>query len=265
MTAGVKPFEAAGLVLIRRSARDEPESAEVLLGRRHAAARFMPGVYVVPGGRTCPADRKRSGFDETLAPSPPGLDPATRRRLPILSRAALRETYEETGLLVGRPGVAPGSAERDPIGSAEPPRAEPWAEPWAERRAEPWAAYAKAGLVPAFDGLRPIGRAITPPGSPIRFDTHFFQVEGTQARGTLGGDGELEDLGWVPVAATAALPMPAVTRRVLNEALLGHLEPDRRVGLDSATAAAIFGAEPNPEGASEFVPWPNRLRSSSRW
>ncbi len=248
MTAGVKPVEAAGLVLIRRSGGGEPDSAEVLLGRRHSAARFMPGVYVVPGGRTCPADRKRSGFDETLAPSPPGLDRATRRRLPVLSRAALRETFEETGLLVGRPGVALGPAERDPIGPAEP-----WAEPWA--------AYADAGLVPAFDGLRPIGRAITPAESPIRFDTHFFQVEGAQAWGTLAGDGELEDLGWVPVAATATLPMPAVTRRVLNEALLGRLEPGRRVGLDSATAAAIFGAEPIPEGATEFVPWPSRPRS----
>ncbi len=200
------------------------------------------------GGRTCPADRKRSGFDETLAPSPPGLDRATRRRLPVLRRAALRETFEDTGLLVGRPGVTPDTAERDRIGPAEP-----------------WAAYARAGLVPAFDGLRPIGRAITPAGSPIRFDTHFFQVDGAQAWGTLDGDGELEDLGWVPVAATAALPMPAVTRRVLNEALLGRLEPGRRVGLDSATAAAIFGAEPIPEGATEFVPWPSRPRSSSRW
>ncbi len=221
MTTGVKPVEAAGLVLIRGPDHDDAEATEVLLGRRHAGARFMPGVYVYPGGRTCPADRKPSGFDETLAPSPPDLDHATRRRLPILSRAALRETFEETGLLVVRPGVPPGTAAQSPMA-----------------RPEPWAAYARLDLVPAFDRLRLIGRAITPAGSPIRFDTRFFLADGAQTWGTIRGDGELEDLGWVSAAETMDLPMASITRRVLKEVL------DRRAVPSGLGRPAILFRQP---------------------
>ncbi len=100
MTFGIRPAEAAGLVLIRRAAA-AGSGAEVLLGRRSARSRFMPGIYVFPGGRIGPEDCRPSGFAEPLPDPPPGLDQTTRRRLAVFARAALRETYEETGLLIG--------------------------------------------------------------------------------------------------------------------------------------------------------------------
>ena len=102
----VRPVDAAGLVLIR----GRGEGASVLMGRRHRASRFMPDVYVFPGGRVERSDARPSGFPEPPPTAPEGLDRATRRRLVVFARAALRETFEETGVLVADPRRAGGVA-----------------------------------------------------------------------------------------------------------------------------------------------------------
>ena len=201
----IRPAEAAGLVLIRQ-ARSADGSAEVLLGRRSQRSRFMPGVYVFPGGRLSALDRRASGFAEDLAPPPPGLDARTRTRLAVFARAALRETFEETGLLLGLPAPTPTDATA-PAGTGT------------ARALGVWAAFAHADLAPAFGALGLVARAITPTASPLRFHTRFFLADGANAHGPLGGDGELEDIRWVPVTAAPALPIPEVTLRVLEEAL----------------------------------------------
>lgn len=212
--SGVRPADAAGLVLIRGPAR----TAEVLLGRRAKFMRFMPGVYAFPGGRVDPADRQTSGFDETLALPPAGIDQATRRRLVVFARAALRETFEETGLLVAHdaPAQPPAPAVN---GTAD----------------DVWRAFAAAALEPAFSTLRLVARAVTPSRSPIRFHTRFFRAEGDDVAGTIAGSGELEDLRWVPAHETGDLPMSEVTRLVLSEAL-AH----RTLDSSSERPAALF-------------------------
>jgi len=88
-----RPVDAAGLVLLR-GGRDDPE---VLLGRRHARAGFLPDIYVFPGGRVEPGD----GRGRPLPLAPPvaaGLAWASRRPAAAFVRAALRETAEESGL-----------------------------------------------------------------------------------------------------------------------------------------------------------------------
>ncbi len=189
------------MVLIRRAAA-AGSGAEVLLGRRSARLRFMPGIYVFPGGRVGPQDRRPSGFAEPLPDQPPGLDRATRRHLAVFARAALRETREETGLLIGATETA----------SAPP-------APFRGDGAELWKAFAAAGLGPCFAAMRLVARAITPPASPIRFHTRFFLAEGAAAAGEIGGDGELEDIHWAPLESLAELPMANITRLVLEEAL----------------------------------------------
>ncbi len=200
MSAVVRPAEAAGLILIRR-AKPGAAGAEVLLGRRSQRSRFMPGIYVFPGGRLSAADRGPSGYPEPLPP-PCGIDRATRRRLPVFARAALRETYEETGLLLG-------GAAGDGAGAGTE-----------EARAEPvWRAYAAAALAPGFAAMRLVARAITPTDSPVRFHTRFFLAEGAAVRGRVGGDGELEDIHWAALENLPALPMADITQLVLEEAL----------------------------------------------
>ncbi len=159
----------------------------------------MPSVYVVPGGGLSPVDRAASGFDEAL-PRPAGaLDGATVRDLVPFARAALRESFEETGALLGEQG---GSL--------------PGKEPADETH---WQAYHKRRLQPAFGRLQLVARAITPAGSPIRFHTRFFMADGSGLQRVGDGDGELEDIGWCLVEEALRRPMPEITVLVIGEAL----------------------------------------------
>jgi 8-oxo-dGTP pyrophosphatase MutT (NUDIX family) len=138
----------------------------------------------------------------------------------------MRETFEETGLLLGLPAAATRRAPAD------------------EATTSVWNAFARAGLAPAFGTLRLVARAITPTYSPARFHTRFFLADGENARGSLGGDGELENVRWVPVATASSLPMPRVTTLVLDEAL-AH----RALTAKSTRPAALFrwiGTEMRP-------------------
>ena len=84
--------------------RDRPDGPEVLMGQRGATAAFMPNKVVFPGGAVDDADAD--------VPLEDGPDPACLARLaqhadPALGRAllaaAVREVWEETGLVLGRP------------------------------------------------------------------------------------------------------------------------------------------------------------------
>ena len=197
-------------MLIRQAAAGA--GIEVLLGRRSGRSRFMPGIYVFPGGRVGPEDRRISGFAEPLPDPPPGLDRDSRRRLAVFARAALRETFEETGLLLSTVDVTP-----------VPP-------PLRSTGAAVWNAFTAAGLAPHFAGMRLVARAITPAASPVRFHNRFFLAEGASAAGEIGGDGELEDIHWAPLENLPELPMADITRLVLEEALThraGIGGPDR--------------------------------------
>ena len=91
----VRPRDAASLVLTRRTAK----GLEVLMGRRPVKSAFAPDVFVFPGGKLDPADRNAASLRPLDADSlrraaaPPALAEA-------LAAAALRETAEETGLIL---------------------------------------------------------------------------------------------------------------------------------------------------------------------
>jgi 8-oxo-dGTP pyrophosphatase MutT (NUDIX family) len=195
MTRVVKPVDAAGLVLIRAAAKGAPE---ILLGRRHRKAGFLPDIYVVPGGRVDPADHAPSGFAESLNPAVSAalMSGGSRRPALAFARAALRETHEETGLLVGISG-----------------------KPLDSPGAQIWQAYGGAGLTPDFGTIDFICRAITPVNSHRRYNTRFFLADGARAVGSVNSNGELEDLAWRPVSALSALNIVDVTEYVLKEAL----------------------------------------------
>ena len=149
----------------------------------------MPGRYVFPGGGVAREDG-RAWQGET---APDSGEPAPLR----CARAALRETFEETGLVLGRTGADALREHRSPVE----------------------AALAGAGLAPALDLLTLIGRAITPTYHRMRFDAYFFLADGALARGRLGGGQELEALGWHPVEHACPEPMPRVTRFMLAHAI----------------------------------------------
>jgi 8-oxo-dGTP pyrophosphatase MutT (NUDIX family) len=191
-----RPVDAAGLVLLRNGSR----GPEVLLGRRHRRAGFLPDIYVFPGGRVDRQDELPSGFREDLHPNVARqLDSAGNRRASAtFVRAALRETFEETGLL-----LAMRSGEGTPTRSDAPH----------------WQAYCARRAQPAFGQVDFVCRAITPTYSKRRYNTRFFLADGARAEGGLTGDGELEDLAWRPLGEIEALQLVDVTQFVLVEAL----------------------------------------------
>lgn len=186
----VRPRHAASLVLTRR--RDGV--TQILMGRRPAKAVF-PEAYVFPGGRVDPSDAN-------VNPSAPmsaealaelcargGCTPALAR---ALATTAIRETFEETGLILAGPGD---------IG----------------RRDGAWEHFASLGLAPAHDRLRFLGRAITPTSNPVRFHARFFLADGDHVRGEIRSNGELSALDWYPLHEAQKLPAIDVTQFILKE------------------------------------------------
>ncbi|MSP87719.1 MAG: hypothetical protein EXQ92_02735 [Alphaproteobacteria bacterium] len=180
-TLPVRPRPAASLIILRRA----PGGPEVLIGRRLSGARFMPDVYVFPGGRVSPSDSRAWPAESSTALG------ALARHL----RAALRETFEETGLLIGE-------AMTGAIPDAD----------------EVAAAYAARQLRPALHRLAYVGRAITPTTSTMRFNTCFFLADARHAHGEIAGSGELIDLHWRKLAATSEIRMANVSRYMLARA-----------------------------------------------
>ena len=198
----VRPKDAATLILVDRTT----ERPKVLLGRRHQNHKFMPGKFVFPGGRVEPADRRMAMATHLDPQVEDRLMRGVRRPNPARARAlvlaAIRETFEETGLLIGLPGLdAP--ADRSAATSAM------------------WADFATAGVKPDLTNIHFVARAITPPGRSRRFDTRFFTADasGITARvdGVVGPDTELVELVWTPIEEAKRLDMPAITTVALDE------------------------------------------------
>jgi 8-oxo-dGTP pyrophosphatase MutT (NUDIX family) len=167
----------------------EPSGLKVYLTRRSAHSRFMPGAYVFPGGAVDAQDRGAPALAR-LRGAPAGLDPA-------LARAALRELFEEAGVLVAR---------RAHVDSHFP-----GAEALAKMRSESAAGadfttlLAEADLVLDATQLVHYSNWITPESEPIRFDTHFFLARAPQGQEALADAGEVHDGRWLaPAEALAA-------------------------------------------------------------
>ncbi len=194
----IRPKDAATLILLDRSGR----VPKVLMGRRHQDHVFLPGKFVFPGGRVDPADR--------LMPVARPLDPRAEIRLQrgmsnpskakvrAYALTAIRETYEETGLLIGRKCAKVPDA---PAG--------------------PWSEFAKAKVEPDLASFHFIARAITPPRRPRRYDTRFFTADvnsiAHRIDGVVGPKAELVELVWLPIAEASKLDLIPITQIILRD------------------------------------------------
>ncbi|MCZ6783161.1 MAG: NUDIX domain-containing protein [Proteobacteria bacterium] len=184
-TRSARPRDAASLVITRGSGVD----ASVLLGRREPRDRFLPDMYVFPGGRVDPTDADRPAASE-LRVEVAGRMAWSGARSRALAVACVRETYEETGLAFGE--------------------------------------LTDDGLQPALHHLEYVGRAITPNNNPIRYHASFFHASADAASGDLLSNGELLDLAWRRFHAALELPMLDVTNYLLRVVAkrVGHLAGD---------------------------------------
>ena len=192
----IRPKDAATLIILRNHGKQ----VQLLMGRRHPRHKFMPNKFVFPGGRVDSADSRVRTDDD--------LNPLTREQLLIamkgrasenraraLALAAIRETFEETGLVIGKPLAQPQSS-RSPV----------------------WQNFLAHGVSPELENLTFFARAITPPKRRRRYDTRFFCVSADHIAVETGlEDGELLDLHWLSIKQALELEIPPITKTILND------------------------------------------------
>lgn len=184
---------ATGIVL-----RDAATRPRVLMGQRGKDAAFMPSKFVFPGGAVDAVDAtipfaRPAGSDCLARLSVDGADAGA------LMAAAVREIWEETGLLLG--------ARDARAGEIDAPKG--------------WRGYLATGHLPDGAALEYVFRAITPPGRPRRFDARFFLVDADALASDpddfSGAEDELSHLQWIPLDEVRGYDMPFITEVVLSE------------------------------------------------
>ena len=185
----------AATVIVLRDRQTEPR---VLMGQRGAKAAFMPNKFVFPGGAVDAgdADVPLAGTinDSCLANL---LEQTDADRTHALGVAAIRELWEETGLILGSKGT------------------------WQTDPAEDWITFAETGHVPNASALQFVFRAVTPPGRPRRFDARFFMIDADALTGDIddfsGASDELSHLQWIALKDVRQFDLPFITEVVLAE------------------------------------------------
>jgi 8-oxo-dGTP pyrophosphatase MutT (NUDIX family) len=199
--AAVRPRDAATLIILRF----DGAKPRVLMGRRHGGHDFMPDKWVFPGGRIDRSDFRAPSANALRIEVAVRLEKtAPPMRARALALAAIRETFEETGLL-----LALRASSRSFVG--------------------PWGPFLAQGALPDLAALDFVARAVTPTMSPKRFDARFFMAD---AERLLSLDrqadcGELDEISWLDLDEAAKLDLPSVTRFVLREIPLRLADPAR--------------------------------------
>ena len=187
------PRPAATIVLLR----DADAGMEVLLMRRTRSAGFVPGAYVFPGGRVDGTDAKPEAVAalESLTVEAaaerlalPGAEP------PAIAYylAALREAFEETGILVGvrhdgsAPPTAAESADVDEVRNALMQDEISFAEALGRMECR----------IPG-DAVEYIAHWITPEPEPRRYDTRFFAARVPSGAAAIVDPREMTDALWL--------------------------------------------------------------------
>ena len=188
---------AASLVLLKKTKKE----VKVLLGKRSEKTRFMPGAWVFPGGVLDKSDYK--------IPEATKLNNNIIKKLLVsnntqaanaLAIASIRETVEETGLILGKKAKNVSHINDEHINNGI-------------------TIMSKKGLVPDLAKLVYLGRAITPTFSPIRFHARFFMADAKHLLGKIKTTSELVEIKWIPLKKATKLPMADVTEFMINELL----------------------------------------------
>ncbi len=199
--AAARPPRPAATVVV---VRDAPLGIEVLLLRRAERGDLNSGAWVFPGGLVDAADR-------AALPYCAGLEAGEAdRRLGVAAHAlddwaaAVRECFEEAGLLFAR--------ERDGTAfaadAARTARLEAWRGPLQRGEQSLAALCHEEGLTLAVDELVYFSHWVTPPGRAKRFDTRFFIARAPQGQASSHDDGELVEQLWIAPAAALTRTEP---------------------------------------------------------
>ena len=228
-----EPRAAATLVLLR-----DRNGPEVLLTVRPKSLRFMGGATVFPGGAVAECDRDPRW--ENLSRLDREAASAALKEEPSLALApyicAMREAFEEVGFL-----------------STEDDRAMPRAA--SESPESFLAAALDVGIVLRTDLMVPAGRWVTPLGSPIRFDTHFFLARAHPEWEPVPDPSEVDEAFWsTPAEALDRMRSGELMMAPPTIEMLQRLELDTDVTsiIDAMSDSRVDGGDPT-ERVSAFV------------
>jgi len=196
-----RPRLASTIVLIH-GPRNNPK---ILMGKRSIKHDFMPSVYVFPGGRVDRCDSYVKYTGELSKRTEMILETAfTARKARALVLASIRETYEETALMIGK------NESKNTTSKSI------------------WNDFQKAGITPSLDGIEVFGRAITPPHRHKRFDAWFFIKNiKTPKVPDIFDTAELEDVAWFTLEQIWELNLQRATKMMLKvlEEYLNYKSP----------------------------------------
>jgi 8-oxo-dGTP pyrophosphatase MutT (NUDIX family) len=202
MTHAPRPRIAATIVLTV----GDKKNPRILMGQRSKRHDFMPSVYVFPGGRVDRAD-SYAKYAGNLSPRSERILKAafTPRKARAVVLAAVRETWEETGLLLGQPIK---DNDRN-LNHAS------------------YDAFRLAKQRPDISRIEVFGRAITPPHRHKRFDAWFFHKHlGDIAPPAISDSVELLNVGWFTFDEIKELEQQRATTMMLR-VLRDYLSHDR--------------------------------------
>lgn len=196
-----RPRLASTLVLTCGSG----ENLKILMGQRSKRHDFMPSVYVFPGGRVDRADSYAKYAGDLSARTERILEAAYNpRRARAVALASIRETWEETGLMLG----AETTSNRN-LNHAS------------------YDAFREAGQLPDLTGVEVFGRAVTPPHRHKRFDAWFFIKHlGDIQPPKIADSAELLNVGWFTFKEIQGLETQRATDMML-QVLESYLKADR--------------------------------------
>jgi 8-oxo-dGTP pyrophosphatase MutT (NUDIX family) len=186
----VIPVPAATVILLRDSAG----GPEVLMLERHARSEFLPDAYVFPGGRVEDADHdlaeRIAGLSRREASARLATVPAEQALGFFV--AGVRETYEESGILLARRRGNPGLLDAASAAALSCHRLD-------VQKGEASFRDLVLGedLVLAAELLSVHAHWVTPEDSPRRFDTIFFAAETPPGQRAVHDGVELTDHVWL--------------------------------------------------------------------
>ncbi|MFC9762383.1 NUDIX hydrolase [Rhodococcus jostii] len=194
----VAPKDASTVILIRDAAADAAAPGiEVFLLRRVKGMAFAGGMTVFPGGGVDPSDA-----DAEVDWAGPAVDWWAARfstdaaRAKALVCAAVRETFEECGVLLAGPSADTVVADTSHYAQSRTQL---------EKRELSFSDFLKReNLVLRADLLRPWANWITPVGEGRRYDTRFFVAAAPHGQIADGATSEAEEVQWLSPAAALA-------------------------------------------------------------
>lgn len=192
----VKPRKAATVALIRNTVNET--GIEVLLMKRHTNDRFLPGYHVFPGGGVDERDTPQNNVPDEYLNGMKFHSDEDRVNYFTHLICAIRETFEEAGILLADTGNSYFSMN-DPETHE---RFDSYRRMIFKGELDMIELINRENLVPSYRNIHYLTRWITPPYSPIRYDTRFFVALAPDAQNTCHDGDELITAEWLTPAKT---------------------------------------------------------------